>query len=147
MAREFSATRLLRFTTIAIATFVLLYLPIATLVIYSYNGNEAIGNWGGFSGRWYVKAWDKQAVQKATWLTLQLASISAILLSIIVTMISAFSRFANGITKSEPFMPEDMQTAFVVIVPEQFRDAGRFIPTCPSSAMELCTAIWTELQN
>ena len=58
MATEFSATRLPGFTTIAIATFVLLYLPIATLVTYLFNGNEAIGNWGGFSGRWYVKAWD-----------------------------------------------------------------------------------------
>ena len=86
-------------------------------------------------------------MQKATWLTLQLASISAILSTIIATTISAFSRFANGITKSEPLMPEGMQTASEVIVPEQFRDPGRFIPTCPSSAVELCTAIWTELQN
>ncbi len=107
MAKDFSATRLPGFSTIAIGTFVLLYLPIATLVIYSFNGNEAIGNWGGFSGRWYAKAWDNEAVQKATWLTLQLASIAAVLSTIIATMA------ALGTTRRAPFRG---QTAIFVLI-------------------------------
>lgn len=62
-------------------------------------------------------------------------------------MISSFARYANGVEGSDEFMPEDMQTAPEIVVPEEFIEAGRFLPTCPSSAIELYTAIWTELQS
>ncbi|SMY06330.1 extracellular solute-binding protein [Flavimaricola marinus] len=60
-------------------------------------------------------------------------------------MISEFARYANGITGSEEFMPEDMLTAPEIIVPAEFVAAGRFLPTCPPSTTELYTSIWTDL--
>ena len=107
MAKDFSATRLPGFTTIAIGTFVLLYLPIATLVIYSFNANETVSNWGGFSLTWYAKAWGNEAVQKATWLTAQLAAIAAGLSTVIATMA------ALGTTRRTPFRG---QTAIYVLI-------------------------------
>ena len=62
-------------------------------------------------------------------------------------MISAFARYANGIAGSDAFMPEDMKTAPEVVVPEEFRAAGHFLPTCSPKAQEYITAIWTELQK
>ena len=62
-------------------------------------------------------------------------------------MISAFARYANGIAGSEAFMPEDMKTAPEVVIPEEFKAAGRFIPTCSPKAQEYMTAIWTELMK
>lgn len=62
-------------------------------------------------------------------------------------MISDFARYANGIAGSEPFMPEDMKTAPEVVVPEEHKAAGIFIPTCSPKAQEYMTAIWTELQK
>ncbi|GHC62357.1 putrescine-binding periplasmic protein [Gemmobacter tilapiae] len=62
-------------------------------------------------------------------------------------MISAFARYANGIAGSEPFMPEDMKTAPEVMIPEEFKAAGVFLPTCGPKAQEYITAIWTELQK
>ena len=62
-------------------------------------------------------------------------------------MISAFARYANGIAGSEAFMPEDMKTAPEVVVPEENKAAGIFIPTCSAKAQEYMTAIWTELQK
>lgn len=62
-------------------------------------------------------------------------------------MISAFARYANGISGSEAFMPEDMKTAPEVVIPEEHKAAGVFLPTCTGKAQEYITAIWTELQK
>ncbi|MFT7448943.1 MAG: spermidine/putrescine transport system substrate-binding protein [Glaciecola sp.] len=60
-------------------------------------------------------------------------------------MISSFARYANGVEGSEQFMPEDMSSAPEIVTPDEFAAAGRFLPTCPQSAIDLYTAIWTEL--
>lgn len=62
-------------------------------------------------------------------------------------MISAFARYANGISGSEAFMPEDMRTAPEVVTPQEHMAAGKFLPTCSPKAQEYMTAIWTELQK
>jgi spermidine/putrescine transport system substrate-binding protein len=62
-------------------------------------------------------------------------------------MISAFARYANGIAGSEAFMPEDMKTAPEVVIPEEHKANGVFLPTCTGKAQEYITAIWTELQK
>jgi len=62
-------------------------------------------------------------------------------------MISSFARYANGIAGSDAFMPEDMKTAPEVVIPDEFKAAGVFLPTCSPKAQEYLTAIWTELQK
>ena len=60
-------------------------------------------------------------------------------------MISNFARYGNGIAGAEAFMDEVMQTAPEIVIPAEFASAGHFLPTCPQSATDLYTAIWTEL--
>jgi len=60
-------------------------------------------------------------------------------------MLSSFARYANGISGSSEFMPEDMKTAPEVVTPAEHEAAGRFLPTCSPKASEYLTAIWTEL--
>lgn len=62
-------------------------------------------------------------------------------------MNSSFARYANGITGSEAFMPEDMKTANEIVVPEELKAAGSFNLACPPEVQELYTKIWTELQK
>lgn len=62
-------------------------------------------------------------------------------------LISAFARYANGIVGSEAYMPEDMKTAREVVIPDELKDKGVFIPTCAPETQALYTRIWTDLQK
>jgi spermidine/putrescine transport system substrate-binding protein len=62
-------------------------------------------------------------------------------------MISAFARYANGITGSDAFMPDDMKNAPELVIPPELVSKGVFLPTCSPKAQEYITAIWTELQK
>ena len=42
-------------------------------------------------------------------------------------------------------MPADMKTAVEIIVPDEFKDKGHFVPACSKVANDYQTAIWTEL--
>ncbi len=60
-------------------------------------------------------------------------------------LISEFARYANGISGSDEFMPEDMKTAREIIIPDEFKETGVFLPACPQEVNDIYTAIWTEL--
>lgn len=60
-------------------------------------------------------------------------------------LISAYARFANAIEGSDAYMPEDMNTAPEVNIPEDFADKGTFIQTCAPEVQEKYVAIWAEL--
>jgi spermidine/putrescine transport system substrate-binding protein len=62
-------------------------------------------------------------------------------------LISNFARYANGISGSEQFMDPEMTSAPEVVIPEEHKAAGVFLPTCTGKSLEYITAIWTELQK
>ena len=62
-------------------------------------------------------------------------------------LISNFAKYANGISGSTEFMDPEMASAPEVVIPEEFKAAGRFLPTCNEKSREYMTAIWTELQK
>ncbi|MDO6585314.1 extracellular solute-binding protein [Salipiger sp. 1_MG-2023] len=62
-------------------------------------------------------------------------------------MLSSFARYANGIMGSEAFMPEDMGEAPEIVIPEELKAAGHFLPPCAPEVNQLYTRIWTELMK
>lgn len=62
-------------------------------------------------------------------------------------LLSAFARYANGITGSEPFMPADMKGAPELNVPEDKKGVAEFMKLCDPATQDLYTRIWTELQK
>ncbi len=87
MARSgFSVSRLPGFATIAVLAFLALYLPILTLVVFSFNSEVTMGNWGEFSLVWYQKAWANAEVKDATLRSLTIASLAAVMSTVLATM-------------------------------------------------------------
>ncbi len=60
---------------------------------------------------------------------------------------STFARYANAITGSEAFMPEDMKTAREIVIPQELRSKGQFVEACPPEVDALYTAIWTDVMK
>jgi putrescine transport system permease protein len=76
-----------RFNTAAVALgLAFLYLPIAILVIYSFNGSRLVSVWGGWSTRWYVALWHDRAMLDAAWASLRIAVLSATAATVLGTL-------------------------------------------------------------
>ena len=82
----FSVSRLPGFATIAMLVFLALYIPILTLVVFSFNSEITMGNWGEFSLAWYQKAWANEDVKDATLRSLTIAGFAAVLSTALATM-------------------------------------------------------------
>ena len=63
-----------------------LYLPIAILVIYSFNASRLVTVWGGWSTRWYAALLQDEAMLDAAWTSLRIAALSAMAASVLGTL-------------------------------------------------------------
>ncbi|KUZ30791.1 ABC transporter permease subunit [Burkholderia territorii] len=59
------------------AGFLFLYVPIASLVVYSFNASKLVTVWSGFSLRWYVALLHDGELLTAAWLSLKIALLTA----------------------------------------------------------------------
>ena len=66
----------------------LLYAPIGTLIILSFNASKSRAKWGGFTGKWYISLFQDNAIMNALYTTLIIAFISAIAATVIGTAAS-----------------------------------------------------------
>lgn len=57
--------------------FAFLYVPILSLIVYSFNKSRLVTVWGGFSTEWYDKLFDNDQILNAAWLSLRIAAINA----------------------------------------------------------------------
>lgn len=92
-----------------------LYLPIALLVVWSFNGSRMVNVWGGFSTKWYGELTRNEAFLNAAWLSLKIAATSAsaslVLGTLAAVVLVRFGRFRgrllfNGLIAAPLVMPE-----------------------------------------
>ena len=74
------------FSQIAWFCIVVLYAPIAVLVLFSFNQNRSVTVWTEFSFDWYVKAAQNEGIQHAAWVSLEVAFIAMVISTILATM-------------------------------------------------------------
>ncbi len=66
--------------------FAFFYVPILSMIVYSFNASRLATVWGGFSTKWYVSLWSNAKVIEALMLSLKIALVSATLATILGTM-------------------------------------------------------------
>ena len=54
-----------------------LYLPIALVIVYSFNESRLVTVWSGFSTKWWQALFANEAMLDAAWLSLRIALVSA----------------------------------------------------------------------
>ncbi len=95
--------------------FAFFYIPILSMVVYSFNGSRLATVWGGFSTKWYVSLFSNRQVGAALLLSVQIALISATVATILGAMagitLARFRRFRgrtlfSGMVTAPLIMPE-----------------------------------------
>src|SRR3954467_15905400 len=82
-----SANTLSRFNVVSLALgFAFLYVPIAILVIYSFNASRLVTVWGGWSLRWYGEFIVDRAMLEATLMSFRAAATSANIATLLGTL-------------------------------------------------------------
>ena len=67
---------------------ILLYAPIATLVVLSFNASKSRAKWGGFTTKWYVSLFQNDEIMQALYTTLIIALLAAIITTLVGTLAS-----------------------------------------------------------
>jgi putrescine transport system permease protein len=98
-----------------IVGFSFLYIPIVSLIVYSFNKSKLVTVWGGFSTMWYGELLRNEQILNAAWLSLRVAAISATLAVALGTLagmvLARFGPFKgrmmfSGLTTAPLVMPE-----------------------------------------
>lgn len=108
-----------------VSGFLFLYLPIFTLVIYSFNASPLPSVWGGFTFDWYAKLAGDSEILAGLWLSMKIAFLSACL-SVVFGLLAAFAlvkykRFTgrtlfSGMVNAPLVMPEVIQGVSLLLL-------------------------------
>lgn len=95
--------------------FAFFYIPILSMMVYSFNASRLATVWGGFSTKWYVSLFRNDAVIDALILSLKIALVSASIATILGTMagitLARYTKFRgrtlfSGLVIAPLVMPE-----------------------------------------
>lgn len=130
--RAFDIRRLPGAATLAIACFVILYIPMVILVANSFNAGKVIGRWEGLSLQWYLRAMENEAFLAAARTSLILATLAALIATLTATMAALATTRSRGfrgegtihIVLNQPLMvPEIVLAIALLIIIAQIKQA------------------------
>ena len=101
--------------TCLVFSYAFFYIPIVSMMFFSFNNARLATVWGGFSVKWYAALFKNQQILKAALLSLEIAAVSATLATILGTLaglaLARFTRFKgrtlfSGLVSAPLVMPE-----------------------------------------
>ncbi len=102
-------------TTMMVAGFLFLYVPILSLIVYSFNESRLVTVWAGFSTKWYAELFHNEQLLSAAWLSFKIAAMNASGATVLGTLaglaLARFGRFRGrplltGMATAPLVMPE-----------------------------------------
>lgn len=86
-----------------------LYLPIVTLMVFSFNSGDSMAKWEGFSFNWYVEMVNDPTLMEALWVTISIAILSSLIAVVLGTLaaigISDYKKISKGIVTNITYVP------------------------------------------
>ena len=77
--------------------FVFLYIPILSLIVYSFNESKLVTVWSGFSVKWYGELFDDAGIMDAAWVSIRIAFFTAcasvVLATVAAMVMTRFRKF------------------------------------------------------
>ncbi|MBU9696308.1 ABC transporter permease [Rhodobacteraceae bacterium HSP-20] len=134
--RGFDIRRLPGAATLAIACFVILYIPMVILVVNSLNGGQSISLWEGVSLRWYAVALQNEGFLNAAKTSLILATTAALVATVTATMAALATTRSRGfrgegainLILNQPLMvPEIVLAIALLIILAQIKQATGYM--------------------
>ncbi len=95
--------------------FAFLYIPIISLIIYSFNASKLVTVWAGFSTKWYGTLLHNEQILQAAWLSIRIAVMNASIAVCLGTLagfvLARMGRFCgrtllSGMTTAPLVMPD-----------------------------------------
>jgi spermidine/putrescine transport system permease protein len=115
MGRAFDIKSMPGFTFMALLGFLLLYVPLASLVVFAFNAGTDFSSWQGFSLQWFKKAFGNEEVRDVALRSLTIATVAAVSATTLATMA------ALATTRTKPYPGLTFKYAFInqpLMVPE-----------------------------
>jgi putrescine transport system permease protein len=123
--------------------FAFLYVPILSMIFYSFNASKLVTVWGGFSTKWYGTLIEDSQLLSGLWLSLRIAFITACGAVVVGTLaavaLARFGRFRartlfSGMVTAPLVMPEvitglSLLLVFVAFAPLPFVPDSRGFTT------------------
>jgi putrescine transport system permease protein len=142
--------------TILCCGIAILYIPIVTLIAYSFNASPLVNVWGGFSTAWYTQLIHNRQLLQAALLSLEVAVTASTLAVVLGTLAAValvrFGRFRGrllltGMVNAPLVMPEIItgitQLLLFVSMLQMFAWPHRGFTTIVISHVAFCTAYAT----
>lgn len=146
--------RPLALVSLVIFGYAFLYVPIVTLVVYSFNASDRVMIWQGFSTRWYTALLADEQILSAAWLSVRIAVVSASAATVLGLMggyiMVRFGRFRSralfsGMLAAPLVVPEvitglSLLMLFVALESSFGWPSGRGVTTISIAHITFCTA-------
>lgn len=98
----------------AALVYTVLYIPVAVMMIFSFNDQQFNFYWNGFTTKWYAKLFTNSSVIDSLWYTIIIAVLSTIISVVIATLgalgLKKYSFFGKKLVNNMLYVP--------IIVPE-----------------------------
>lgn len=101
-------------TVLIVSTLLFFYLPIISLIVFSFNDSRSLTHWTGFSFMWYQELFDSREMMKAVTTTISIALLSTFVSTIVGTLT------AIGVSKSRRLIKDLILTVnnFPILNPD-----------------------------